>query len=423
MLPSHAEQHSNVVSAAQYKQVAENWQLRAFEPLKALDGCTSLYKIDYFKEKLNCLESLDEGEITFSGRIRFQRFYLQSTVYPNATYKDFITKVTDVTCSEKRATFVAIHGFASSSDIFFETALQLCPNGYDMVMVDLEGHGYSSGPRCANLNIERFSHQVASALSQADPSLPCFLCGHSLGGLVVNTFLGNNPEIAKRLAGVIYLAPLFQMAKHAQKNIFEVALMNGISCVMEEMVFNSSMPTHRISQNRTSIRNFLTQSKSSPLVSAGMFASVVRNIDRVDTYADRVDYPYLLLLGDKDIVVSNEGAQKWHSKTSSKVKQLRLLANTFHDLTKEPNNHKVFESILRFLSLRTQSKEIPVFGQLNLRTDINFGKIVPFWKKRKFWTLCAVFYLLIGLVIVVMRKQYKHFLSWPALLVFAKRMR
>ena len=42
-----------------------------------------------------------------------------------------------------------------------------------------------------------------------------------MGGLTVNTFLGLNPKIAERLAGVIYSAPFFGMPEYAKLNFFE----------------------------------------------------------------------------------------------------------------------------------------------------------------------------------------------------------
>ena len=48
--------------------------------------------------------------------------------------------------------------------------------------------------------------------------MPCFLGGHSMGGLVVSAFLGRNPQVAARLAGVIYLAPFFGMPKANDRN-------------------------------------------------------------------------------------------------------------------------------------------------------------------------------------------------------------
>ena len=47
---------------------------------------------------------------------------------------------------------------------------------------------------------------------QINPELPCFLLGHSMGGLTVQTFLVANPDIAARFAGVVLSAPFFGMS-------------------------------------------------------------------------------------------------------------------------------------------------------------------------------------------------------------------
>lgn len=60
---------------------------------------------------------------------------------------------------------MCIHGLAQCSDVFFELALQMCPNGYELVMIDLEGYGFAPGTRVSKLSIEQFEHQVAAALS------------------------------------------------------------------------------------------------------------------------------------------------------------------------------------------------------------------------------------------------------------------
>jgi alpha-beta hydrolase superfamily lysophospholipase len=91
-------------------------------------------------------------------------------------------------------------------------------------MVDLEGFGYSDGSRVNGLSIEKFENQVAAVLAHVDPKLPCFLMGHSMGGLTVNAFLGRNPNIASKLSGVVFSAPFFGMPKFAQKNFVEKTL-------------------------------------------------------------------------------------------------------------------------------------------------------------------------------------------------------
>jgi alpha-beta hydrolase superfamily lysophospholipase len=46
-------------------------------------------------------------------------------------------------------------------------------------------------------------------LLQVSSDLPCYLLGHGMGALVINSFLGRNTHIAEKIAGVVYSAPLF----------------------------------------------------------------------------------------------------------------------------------------------------------------------------------------------------------------------
>lgn len=95
--------------------------------------------------------------------------------------------------------------------MWFEAALQLALNGYVVHMIDFEGYGYSAGSRISKLSVEKFHHSVTTILLQVSPDLPCFLLGHSMGGMTINTFLSLNPDVANKLSGVIYSAPFFAM--------------------------------------------------------------------------------------------------------------------------------------------------------------------------------------------------------------------
>jgi hypothetical protein len=71
-----------------------------------------VYKIEYYKERLQVLEHFDNGEFIFAGRLKFKRYYNASKTHSDPTYYDFISNVSDVTKKEKKASVVLIHGFA-----------------------------------------------------------------------------------------------------------------------------------------------------------------------------------------------------------------------------------------------------------------------------------------------------------------------
>lgn len=73
-------------------------------------------------------------------------------------------------------------------------------------MVDLRGFGMTGGTRMAGWKIHDLHYDVTACLKQANPNLPLFIYGHSMGGLTVTTYLINNPYL--NIAGVVLSAPL-----------------------------------------------------------------------------------------------------------------------------------------------------------------------------------------------------------------------
>ena len=158
-----------------------------------------------------------------------------------------------------------------------------------------------------------------------------------------------------------------------------------------------------------------------------LMSSFIQNHDRVMTYAKKVSYPYLIVLGEKDVIVSNDACRSWHSKTSTpaKHKEMKLMAQSYHELSKEPNRNTLFEPVLKFFIRRLKDQEKPAqaFGQLDPKKDVKIAVKIPFWKKKKFWIMISIIYLFIGMIYAIVRRKTKLFLSWPALLVIAKRLK
>lgn len=135
-----------------------------------------------------------------------------------------------------------IHGFAQCSDVYIEGAFQYTLNGFIVHLVDLEGYGFSSGTRVSGMNIENFHHQITAVLKEASDDLPCFLFGHSMGGLAVSSYLGLNPGIAAKLAGIIYSAPFLGFPDHNAPDFGKRAILALLSPVMDEFVLVGAMP-------------------------------------------------------------------------------------------------------------------------------------------------------------------------------------
>ena len=98
-----------------------------------------------------------------------------------------------------------------------------------------------------------------------------------------------------------------------------------------------------------------------PLLTSSLKASLNRNINRSQRFARDVTYPYLVLLGEKDTIIDNKAVREWHGKTASQVKDLKLIAGSYHELFKEPNNSVMFELVLKFINKRLEEPKV-AFG-------------------------------------------------------------
>ena len=108
------------------------------------------------------------------------------------------------------------------------------------------------------------------------------------------------------------------------------------------------------------------------------------------------------MLGERDEIVNNRVNREWHAKTSSKEKTIKLMAGAYHELTKEPNNHVLFEAMLKFMAERIKTAK--AFGEFKGKRDVRYPARRPAWKSRKFWLLVILAYLLIGFVYAVIRR-------------------
>jgi alpha-beta hydrolase superfamily lysophospholipase len=110
-----------------------------------------------------------------------------------------------------RATLRIVHGLGEHGGRYDELARFLAGHGISSYAIDLRGHGASGGKRGHAPSFQRLIDDVA-AFSRLTPGngLPCFLLGHSFGGLLALRTLEQGR--AGALAGAILSAPLLGLA-------------------------------------------------------------------------------------------------------------------------------------------------------------------------------------------------------------------
>jgi NAD+ synthase len=110
---------------------------------------------------------------------------------------------------------ILIHGISASSADWWRLTPLLVSAGYQVIAVDMLGHGDSAKPD----NAKWYTAQVVYAaledwLDQINLQSPFYLVGHSLGGYMSLTYALNHPDRVRALA---LLNPLYSLKQVARK--------------------------------------------------------------------------------------------------------------------------------------------------------------------------------------------------------------
>ena len=254
--------------------------------------------------RLHLLEAFEEGSCVLANRIRLERHYLPVTTQGMDHHaSEYLTRVSDVTLEQLRGSMCLIHSEEMCSNVYIEMALTLAMNGFLVHMIDLECYGYSAGHRINDICVEKFHHSITMLLSQASPDLPCYLIGHGVGALAASTFLAQNKHISEKIAGVVYLAPMF--GQKNEPNFLKKGITSLLAGLLDELVHRNSTQLSDLTRNKHWVRTALQQNKVLPFRTAMLDDSIGRSIEHAMTFSHKVEYAHLTLIAEKDKVVDN----------------------------------------------------------------------------------------------------------------------
>jgi alpha-beta hydrolase superfamily lysophospholipase len=248
-----------------------------------------------------------------------------------------------------RAVLINLHGLGDHSSLYPSIAAHFPVRGIAIYAYDMRGNGRSPGQRAYLRHWGEYRgdlHAFVDKVREWEGRLPIFLLGNSLGGLVVLDFGLHHPE---GLAGIIAAAPpLGEVGVPS----YLMALGRIMSRIWPRFSLEVGMDLSGLARDPAVIRNVLADPLFHRRGTARLSTEVIRAIARVQSRADELSVPLLMLHGSADRMVQPEGSRDFFRKVGSADREFQEYPGAYHALFADVNQAEVLEDVERWLEAR-----------------------------------------------------------------------
>ncbi|APE36752.1 alpha/beta hydrolase [Nocardia mangyaensis] len=219
-------------------------------------------------------------------------------------------------------TVVLVHGHCLRSESWTDVRDELVGEypGARVVCYDHRGHGDSAMASRQTYHLEQLGHDLRDVLDAVAPTGPVVLVGHSMGGMTVLTYVGQNRhEIGTRIVGVGLIATAasgladagfgrllrnpfisgFQAAvRRAPRLMQQVKLLacKVFAPVVRAAEFGDGKVSPRVLTLAAAMHN------GTSIVTMASFLSSFMTYDRTDVLAELSKIPTMILCGSADLM-------------------------------------------------------------------------------------------------------------------------
>lgn len=248
---------------------------------------------------------------------------------------------------QTRAVVLLVHGLGEHSGRYAHVAEHLTSRGFAVCTFDHYGHGKSDGHAGF---VERFSvyldgvNALGSKIQAEYPSLPLFLVGHSMGGLIAAACLLANQDAFR---ACVLSGPALKTDQAPPALL--LALNRLLSAVVPTLPM-IQLDASGVSRDPAVVEAYVND----PLVfhgklTARLIAELSKTMDNTLSRAAEIRIPVILMHGEEDQLTSPSGSQEMFANVSSADKTLRLYPGLYHEIFNEPEQEAVLADMSTWL--------------------------------------------------------------------------
>ncbi|MGC8708216.1 MAG: lysophospholipase [Athalassotoga sp.] len=239
-----------------------------------------------------------------------------------------------------RAVVVIIHGLGEHVSRYDVISKEFNAAGLEMVGFDQRGHGKNPVIKGYVDHFEDFLKDIDDFVKMQKTTLPIFMLGHSLGGLIAARY---NEEFQGRLKGTVLSSGAF-----SSQNVpaLTKAVARVFSTLNPKMAFNNGIDPKTISRNEEVISDYTKDPLVHNRITARLSSELFKNIEIVFEKAPYFTTPVLMIAGSQDKIVPYDGTKKLFSSIASKDKELKIFDGAYHEIFCDPQYSSEFRKTI-----------------------------------------------------------------------------
>lgn len=244
---------------------------------------------------------------------------------------------------------VIIHGHGEHSGRYPHVVDHLVPQGFAVYALDHRGHGRSPGQRGYVNSMADFRGDVAALVqlaAAAQPNIPLFVMGHSLGGLIILDYVLHQPE---GLRGVIVSAPAVGSVG-VSPILLQVSRV--LSRVWPTFSLETGLDVKGISRDPQEVQAY----QNDPLVhgkgTARLATEVMDTAVFCQENAHTLQLPLLMIHGAADIITSPTDSRRFFDNVTGSDKTYIAYEGGYHESHNDIHSPQVVADISAWLLAR-----------------------------------------------------------------------
>lgn len=285
---------------------------------------------------------------------------------PNpALIRLFYRKLTNSTHPPK-ASLCILHGFGEHSGKYLRSAALFALSGYEVHLIDQRNAGLSGGPR-GHGDLFEFAKDVNKLMQLARTDLPCYLWGHSQGGLLATYIVQNNAYL--RLAGLVITNPLYSLVKPVPA--FMTKVLPFLADFLPFQAISGSVVTSNLSRDDSYLFNLFEDPFAMPYLGLKHVSSMMTLMNSVVSNGKALLCPLYLLHSKKDGVTCHQVSAQFFESVASADKQIVLGEAAFHEQHHDLEKDQFIADIVQWMDARLEkAKPLSIVGSFKTQAVV-----------------------------------------------------